>query len=368
VLHEVFDPRRNGLTVLRLGLAALVLVAHTWPLGGFGAPPNLNGVDPGEVAVAGFFAISGFLVTESRMRSGARTFLLRRFLRIYPGYWVALVVIGAVFAPLQGGSMRAGLGYVVSNATTYIRQYSIPGTLDDAAFAPGGFAPWDGSLWTLCYEVACYLGLAALFSVRQLRDRRVVAALFLLCIPAAATAGHWVTLPTLVPLPTFALMFLGGAVLRMWAHRVPMQRVVFFLALAAMVTAAATGSFSLLAPIPLGYSLLWLSTRFSPPSWARSDDYSYGVYIYAFPLQQLLYQAGAHRLDVAGFVVASAVCVAPFAVASWWLVERPAMRVGRRRESLTGRASEGSRGSMSAATIDGRSRSARQLTSRGDGK
>lgn len=57
------------------------------------------------------------------------------------------------------------------------------------------------------------------------------------------------------------------------------------------------------------------------------SDYSYGTYIYAFPVQQMLAAAGVHRSGLIAYVAASAACTAPFAVASWWLVERPASRL-----------------------------------------
>ena len=88
-LATAFDPRHNSLNALRLALATLVIVSHAWPIGGFGNDPHIGDLSFGGWAVAGFFAISGFLITSSRLRSSFSAYLWRRMLRIFPGLWVA---------------------------------------------------------------------------------------------------------------------------------------------------------------------------------------------------------------------------------------------------------------------------------------
>lgn len=66
---DLVDRRSPGFDALRLVLAFLVLVSHTWPLGGFGSEPQ-SPIAPryltlGGFAVAGFFAMSGLLVGRS---------------------------------------------------------------------------------------------------------------------------------------------------------------------------------------------------------------------------------------------------------------------------------------------------------------
>src|SRR5947209_465064 len=90
----------NSLNAIRLVLAALVLVSHSWPLLGLPEPTPVFGETLGSVAVAGFFAISGYLITGSRMKIGIVRFAWHRALRIYPGYWVVLVVTAFVLAPI----------------------------------------------------------------------------------------------------------------------------------------------------------------------------------------------------------------------------------------------------------------------------
>ena len=78
--------------------------------------------------------------------------------------------------------------------------------------------------------------------------------------------------------------------------------------------------------------MLWMGARI-PLRWGAVNDYSYGVYIYAFPVQQLLAAAGVSRLGTFVFALLSLAAVVPVAVVSWWLVERPALMLVRRRSS-----------------------------------
>ena len=96
-LGAAFDPRNNSLNALRLVFASMVIVSHAWPLGGFGRDPQIGGIAVGRWAVAGFFVISGYLIASSRGRTPFLTFLWRRFLRIFPGLWVCLLVTVLVF-------------------------------------------------------------------------------------------------------------------------------------------------------------------------------------------------------------------------------------------------------------------------------
>ncbi|HEY4609275.1 MAG TPA: acyltransferase family protein, partial [Ilumatobacteraceae bacterium] len=104
-LEEFLDSRSPGFDLIRLVLAFLVLVSHTWALGGFGSEP-VSPLAPkvltlGGFAVGGFFALSGLLVGRSAMRRPSGSFAAARFARIMPGLWVALL-FGAFVAGVLG--------------------------------------------------------------------------------------------------------------------------------------------------------------------------------------------------------------------------------------------------------------------------
>lgn len=100
-LSDRFDPRRNSLAMMRLGLAATVAVVHAQAIG-WGDQPAVGSTAVGDLAVDAFFVISGFLVTRSATRLPTlRRFVWHRALRILPGFWVCLLVVALVAAPVM---------------------------------------------------------------------------------------------------------------------------------------------------------------------------------------------------------------------------------------------------------------------------
>lgn len=351
-IAERFDARCNSVNALRLGLALLVLVSHTIKLhGGQDQDPvgRVTGgiVDLGTIAVDGFFALSGFLIARSYLHSpSVGRFLWRRFLRIMPGFWVCLLVTAAVLLPLsqllQFGTM-AGFpltgelsvaGYVVNNWGLFIRQFYVSGLM--------GGEPVNGSLYTLFYEFLCYFGVAALGLLGVLRRRRwlvvllagliwVIVAADL--ITAGAVTGDSVTRWLLL---RFGAMFLAGVLLFLGAHRIPLGWAGGILAavglLAAVLGAGLQGAdpgsrsvYLLAAPFAVAYLVLWSGSSRRLARVGRSTDLSYGIYVYAWPVQVLLLLVGAAGWHLSMYLLASAAIATAMAYASWRLVEAPAL-------------------------------------------
>lgn len=328
-LGAQFDPRSNSLNAIRLGLAVLVLVAHAWELGGYGLQTH----SLGPWAVAGFFCLSGYLITASREHSRSfGEFLWRRALRIWPAFIVVLVVVAFGFAPFAASRLGAGpwtfssaMTYVLHNAGLWIVQPSIPGMLGSAPYPD----VWNGSLWTLAYEFACYLVIGALFTVVKRGRRWVVGAAWVgASVLSIGARSLDVGIPDKVLTLTDLLgYFLAGAVLYLWRDRVTVASSMLISACTLVVLLAALDAFPGLAGLPVAYALIVLSIRLPLRRIGARNDVSYGVYIYAFPLQQMLaialVPAGA---PVALFVAFSVILTVPFAWGSWLLIERPALR------------------------------------------
>jgi peptidoglycan/LPS O-acetylase OafA/YrhL len=369
-LSALYDRSRgNSIGFLRLFLAALVVYSHAFPLGGFGTDPPLVHADSvGGFAVACFFVLSGFLIARSYDVSGsAARYLWHRFLRIFPGFWICLLVTAFGFAPLIHwfsqrphrlagfiGGQPGPLAYLAANALLMMRQWGIDGLLADN---PHPLA-LDGSLWTLIYEFRCYvavalLGLVGLFS----RFRRVGALVLAVIMLAFALKNSYA--PSLLPLfqwlwgdrfgGPLTTWFFAGVLAYAVADHVPMTTSLFLVALLALLLSLCDGRlYHALAPLPLAYVLFFLALRL-PLSWCdRRGDFSYGLYIYAYPVQQTLVFFGVQRLGVALLIAASFALTAPLAVASFVWIERPALRlkdVGRRRRDQTRSASSSSNSS-----------------------
>ncbi len=344
VLSESFDPRRNSLNALRLVLAVLVIVSHSWPIGGYGHDPGDGDLTLGAWAVAGFFAISGYLITASRLHSsGLLDYMWRRALRIYPAFVVVLLVVAFGFAPVSVLSRNSGhwdptesLGYVVANLGIRITQNGIPGTLVDVPFPEA----WNGSLWTLWYEFLCYIAIGIAVSLIPRRLLGPAAIVATIGCAAATWALRDLQLPlALVNATTLGGYFAAGMLMYCYRGRVAMAWYFAAASTAIVLIAAATSTFRMFAAIPAAYLMMWLGSTLPLQRVGAVNDVSYGTYIYAFPTQQLLATLGMGQiLPVWGFILVSIGCTLPFACLSWFLVERPAMRLKslvKQRRALT---------------------------------
>jgi peptidoglycan/LPS O-acetylase OafA/YrhL len=347
----------NSLGLVRLLLAALVIVGHAYELGGFGRDPlaRSTGVAASSLAVLAFFCISGYLITRSARRTAIVPYLWRRVLRIFPGFLAVLVVTAFVVGPLLwwvGRGTLAGyltleadgpVRYVLANADLGIDQQGIHGLLTGTPWGlHTGASVFNGSLWTLEYEWRCYLLVGALAVVGILRRARwavLVLTLVLQVLLALRVLGtgwadaglglvpgwedsreFWATL-------RFTTSFLMGACLALYAHRVRLDDRIGWACALVLAVSVPTGLIFVVGTPALAYVLLWGAVRL--PSRLRvvgeKADYSYGVYVYGFLVQQVLARAGVHEAGLVVYTLAALVLVAPCAWLSWHLVEGPAM-------------------------------------------
>jgi peptidoglycan/LPS O-acetylase OafA/YrhL len=165
------DFLNNRITLTRFICSILVLGSHLdWIAGN----PTDNFRSLGLYAVAIFFGLSGFLLTDSILRNGADVnFIRNRVLRIFPGFIGVLVFTGLFFAPLHHiikvrefdyVFTQDNIFYVFRNITSFILQPDINQSLESS-----NVSNWNPPLWTLSYELLCYFFLFIL--VRSLRTR-----------------------------------------------------------------------------------------------------------------------------------------------------------------------------------------------------
>lgn len=338
-LGDRFDPRRNSFDVLRLSFALLVAIDH-----GIGIRTGEQwrwGLSTlGDFGLDGFFILSGFLITRSflTLESFPR-FVWHRFLRIAPGFWVCLLVTTFVVAPLaallQGLSAAipftgepSALRYLFGNAGLLIVQYDIAGIL---AGTPMGVS-FNGALWTLFFEAFCYLLIAVLGGVGVLRQRRIIVPLILVVL-AVLTILQEAGLPVFVNDRVLRLtfVFLLGAAAYLYADRLLMH--IGLAAVSAslfLVSVAAFADYRVLGAAPLAYLLVWFGAGFRWP-WSMRADLSYGLYIYHWPVLQLLVLTGLGGAATPLFVTVGLAIVTLVAALSWFGIEKPALR---RKHSL----------------------------------
>ncbi|WP_327005697.1 acyltransferase [Dactylosporangium sp. NBC_01737] len=350
-----YSPRANALGFLRLCLALAVLVGHSWPLGAGRATPGLGfshgQADVGALAVDGFFVLSGFLVTASAARLGSVRFAWHRCLRIFPGLWVCLLAT-ALLAGLFATFRDAGL-FAARNALGQPHQWGIGTLFSDTPYGrlTGGGSVVNGSLWSLSFELFWYAVLTALTACGVIRrSPRLILLLtagayavllsdFLHQLPATPYTipqprGTFGPIPFFGSLNTQTLVYLGflfllGASAQLYQHRVPAHPLLAAAAAAVLLATLRFGAFHVLGYPALAYLLLWAACTLPP--WThrigRDRDYSYGIYIYAFPTQQVMAALGVHHWGLPAYIAASAAATTLLAAASWHLVERPALRL-----------------------------------------
>lgn len=349
-VDERFDPRHNSVNALRLFLAGLVLLSHSLKLHG-GVDPlepiTRGGPDMGTIAVDGFFALSGYLITQSYLNSpSVGRYLWRRALRILPGFWVCLIVTTVIVLPaaqlLTYGSMagfpltgeQSATSYLLGNAGLYIQQYEVRGLF--------GGESVNGSLYTLFCEFLCYVALIGLGLTGLLtRRRRLVlaaAGLAWAALVADLLSGGALTGDSYVREVAIRLapMFLAGVIVRLWSHRIRLTVPGGLIALAALTAGVVAAGFApfpfgstliymLVAPPAVAYLVLLAGARTELASVGAKRDLSYGLYIYAWPVQVLLLVLGATGWPLPAYFAASLAAALTLALASWTFVEAPAL-------------------------------------------
>lgn len=352
-IGEALSGHHNSLGFLRLVLASVVIFDHAFPLGGFG-PDVLWVITKGQaslgsVAVDGFFAISGYLIAKSAMSADILQFMWRRFLRIFPAYWALLVLTAFVIIPIvwiaQGQNIAdyfhlGGAGpfhFVTGNWTLRIGSYGIWDVFQNTTpyGRSIGASAVNGSIWTLIYEWNCYLLIAVLLVFGILKRAKIVVplvTLFLFVLQVVLYVSPK-SLVTFVPwladqyTITLTLTFMLGACIAVYSKSIPYSNGLGVLSALVFLYTLHAGGFQQLG-VPAGvYLVLYLGARL-PRVLQRvgaKNDYSYGVYIYGFLVEQILARVGLYKLGYFPFVLGTLVLSLGMAWLSWHVIEKRAM-------------------------------------------
>jgi peptidoglycan/LPS O-acetylase OafA/YrhL len=336
--------KENCYDVVRLVLAATVVYSHSYAIGGFGRESfalwTKENILLGTLGVLGFFGLSGFLVTASFDRTPkVFGYLLKRVRRIFPGFWVCLIVTAFVIAPLvwlvSGRTLASfhwtgsdsALSYVATNFFLKVNQSSIQDLLAGQKWQES----LNGPLWSLQPEFLCYLFVVAVGLGAALRSSRWLLAV----VTACALAFHIVRVvagPEAYPaIPgafanriwgPFVTAFMVGMCTYVWRDSIKFNwQTVAFLCGFALVCLK-LGGFQIVAPVVVTLIVLLGGALVNV---RLKTDLSYGMYIYSFPLQILIGALGWAAGSVWIFMAASLALTTAAAWLSWTLVEKPAL-------------------------------------------
>lgn len=283
--------QRNNFDALRLMGAFLVLISHQFALSGRWEPRLVGDHSFGNLGVLIFFSISGYLVTASWLKDPSiLRFTARRALRLMPALCVSIPLTLAVIVAL-------GLTGFPEN----------PRHLT------------NGSLWTIKYEVCCY-ALLLVAGVATWRPSIVLAVgIFGYFVISGLQSGTSI-------LAFFGLFFAAGSLLRAYPYLCkPLPTLLFLVAGCALLLIDQT-------KLGLAFVVPSLTIAIGLQSWtglrdiSRVGDLSYGIYIYAWPVQQIgvaLMGRQTPYLELLSITVPSTLVLA---AASWHLVEKRALR------------------------------------------
>ena len=282
-----------------------------------------------------FFALSGFLVAASLERNPLPTFLIFRCLRLVPALAVEIALSALILGPLfstyglYGYFSDGKLPRYFLNVVGWIH-YELPGMFNSNPY-PNIV---NGSLWTVPFELECYISLVVLALLRVIYKPKILLLLIfaggiLLLTVSYLRQEPDLRLDSAVPGRVLILCFLAGTMIHAARDFVPYSPPLCFASVIISLAFLSTPVLYVFSPIPAAYATVWLGLQnIKKVPVLFSGDYSYGMYLYAFPIQQTV----VLLLPGAGYwmtLILSLAATSCFAAFSWQCIEKPALRVKR---------------------------------------
>jgi peptidoglycan/LPS O-acetylase OafA/YrhL len=358
-IGSVLESRKGvgpGFDTLRIALAFSVIGWHSFHIAA-GEPHPLADLHffwfPGYAILSMFFALSGFLITASATRLLLGNFILNRGLRIVPALLVEVVlsaiVLGAIFTtlPLSEYFRSDGFWRYFGNVAGFV-SLTLPGV-----FESNPDHAVNASLWTIPFEIGCYVLMAGLILCKCLHRPRLVlmlcAAFGVIAVAIYLADPAFTSTSSLDPRDIFTgkgsrlfISFLLGIAIYLYRFDIEYSRRTALACLLFCLLVAAVG------PLPgallnvfvtpaLAYLTAYLGVTDLPklPLFHRGD-YSYGVYLYGYPLQQTIVAIWPSHAGVAVVFILAAFATTAFAMFSWHVIELPILKLRSRFSFVAG--------------------------------
>ncbi|WP_407166294.1 acyltransferase family protein [Bradyrhizobium sp. ORS 111] len=351
-----------GFDFLRIALAISVVAAHTPYVATGGSAPEQMWIVwfPQYAILVMFFALSGFLIAASGLRLSLKEFLVNRGMRIVPALAVEIVlsalILGPIFTalPLSDYFGSAGTYKYFTNIVGLVN-YVLPGV-----FAGNPAPEVNSSLWTVPFEYGCYalMTVFIVFGLLRKPSAIVLGAVVLVSIGLALqVTGHtaqpselpagvagslhdkiFSTAPFLGRGAKLPVAFMLGIAIYLYRNRIPYDGRILAACCALCAVVALLGPAdwmtqpvlnALVCPA-LVYITAFLGVSKLPrlPLFSKGD-YSYGIYLYGFPMQQVVKVWLPHAPLIVQFVLAL-LLITMFAAFSWHWIEKPILKLRSR--------------------------------------
>lgn len=332
-LDDLLSTRANNFDIIRFTAALAVIFSHSFDL------TTLYDMEPvrrfsngdssiGEIAVAVFFVTSGFLITQAFNRAKSiGQFFQARVLRIYPALIVVTLltvfVLGPILttSPLSKYFLSLDTVKYLFNATSVKISFHLPGVFNTNPFPRDAV---NGSLWSLPYELLCYLLVAIIGAFFQKRFSLVAVLGFVMLF--------FLPFMSLEKLLFFGFYFLCGAMFYQYRSNVLLNPMLFAIALSAFILNLGYNPYLIpnviINGICLSYVVIFIAALNVPSlhHFAKYGDFSYGLYVWAFPVQQVLYARYPAMNNYTNFFFGSLITLV-LAALSWHLIEKRALKL-----------------------------------------
>lgn len=339
----------NSFNILRLTLAILVILSHSYEIKYSGRSHEpltqlFGSISFGEFAVDCFFIVSGYLIASSwQGEQNISSYLSKRIRRIFPAFIVCNIICLFVFARLAQGSY----GYLQSiQWTEYaIGLVTLSQPKINNIFNHDIYHALNPPLWSIQYEFACYIALLVLMIVFRKSHRQMAMVSFVVFCTLMLIGGYGLHIlqnsnfiyltKAYIRAPMF---FLAGVILWQNNTRIdsikPYLFVIFgcmtLLCLSHPITAEpGLALFGSLLIIKLGRSSVAKNITFT-----NKNDVSYGTYLYAFPISQLLFSTPFFQHALSNFFATTALTMT-IGYISWKFIEKPLLAHRKTEKNAT---------------------------------
>lgn len=361
---------QNNFHLIRFVAASLVLYGHCYPLTGKGNYDYLTILSQGifptsHMGVCIFFIVSGYLVSQSLLRSTSVhfhlntkysfnqkiliqknvvfDFLWKRILRIFPALIVVLILSVFLLGPICTSlSIRE---YILSSETyQYFKLIKLYPFVQDKlprVFENNPEKAVNGSLWTLPYEITMYLFLVFLQIINLFQKRNTLLSLFLFSLPFTVYFYFNYQPTKLIPILhisfshmlEFGIFFMFGSLFFLFKDKIPLKFVYFIIMIflwfgLGLSHITSSVMIKIVSFMALPYIVLYLAQlKGSINNFSKLGDFSYGIYIYAYPVQQMIINFFGTNISIYKMFIYSFLIVLLLSILSWFLVEEKALKL-----------------------------------------
>lgn len=337
----------NNFDILRLTAACFVIITHSYALSNNGEQDVLSELSKGALSLSHlglvmFFVISGYLIINSSLYSASwKSYLWKRILRLLPGLLGVLLLSAFLLGPLM---TNLSINDYFNDPSTYKHLYTLSIFNISHLTLPGVFEKntskaVNGSLWSLQYEFTLYLVVLLLTFLGLYKKRYLILVAWIFLFSFRIFIGdkyywycyssHYLLGLNIVSLYEFSFYFLSGVLVYLFKDRLYFNWKIVLVLISIYSFFAWNDEVKVLRILNyliIPYILFYIAfLKINLNSITKYGDISYGMYIYAFPVQQIIFSFYG-PLPINVYIIFSILFTLPFAIFSWFFIEKKALK------------------------------------------